>query len=84
MPLRHGDRLLGALNMHARRTCVFGDWSERVGDVLARQAAGAISDVESARRRGVAHLAQRRISQTLQRELMPVAPALPGMTSGAR
>jgi serine phosphatase RsbU (regulator of sigma subunit) len=84
VPLQDGERVLGSLDLHARAARAFGRRSEQVGEVLARQAVGAISDVESARRTGVAHLAQHRIAQTLQRDLLPVVPVLPGITSAAR
>jgi serine phosphatase RsbU (regulator of sigma subunit) len=84
MPLRHGDRLFGSLNMHARRAGAFDERSERVGDVLARQAAGVLSDAESAARTGAARLAERRIVQTLQRDLVPALPVLPGITTAMR
>lgn len=84
IPLQHGGRRLGALSMHGRRGGAFDDQAERIGDLLSRQAAGLIRDVEALRRSAAEHLAQQHISRTLQHNLLPVVPALPGVVSASR
>ena len=84
VPLRSGGALVGVLNLHSRRAGAFDPWSEHVAEVLARQAAGAVHDVELLRRSGAASTTHQRISQALQRDLLPVVPAVPGISCAAR
>lgn len=84
IPLQQGGRRLGALSMHGRRPRAFDDQAERIGDLLTRQAAGLIRDVEALRRSASDHRTQQHISRTLQHSLVPVVPVLPGVVSASR
>lgn len=84
LPLLHGDAVVGALNLHGRQPSAFGQSAGRVARVLARQAAAAIADDERGRRTGAQLAVQRLIAQTLQRALVPVLPAVPGVVSAGR
>jgi len=84
LPLRRADEVVGALCLHSRRPGSFGPRAERVGRTFAEQAAAALVDAAAARevvRRGVA---DRRIAEVLQRDLLPVADSLAGTSAAGR
>lgn len=84
LPLLHADAVLGALNLHGRQPAVFGQWAGHVGGVLARQAAETISEEEGGRRTREQLAVETRIAQTLQRDLVPVLPLVPGVVTAGR
>lgn len=84
LPLLHKNAVLGALNLHGRQPGAFGTWAGHVGGVLARQAVGAIAEEERGRRTGAQLDVQRRIARTLQHDLAPALPRLPGVLTAGR
>lgn len=84
LPLLSEGLVLGVLSLHAHHPRAFGSWARHVAGVLARQAAGAISDVERTRRVQVELAAQQRIAQALRQDLVPIVLPVPGIVTASR
>lgn len=84
VPLREGDRAVGALNMYAQRPRAFNEESLHTARLIARQGAIALRYLQQAQLERVAREREHQIAEALQRSLLPTLPALDGVTLAAR
>ena len=84
VPFRDGERVLGGLNMYARDPHAFSAESRHIAEVIGRHGGLALRQLERLRMERVQRDVEHRITETLQRSLLPIIAPVQGLSFACR
>jgi serine phosphatase RsbU (regulator of sigma subunit) len=84
LPLVHGRKTIGGLNMYGSTPAAFTEQSRPAAQTFARQAALMLGYLQQLQAERAIHQREHQVAATLQRSLLPTLPDIEGITCAAR